>query len=195
MNPIITILSILFAITATVLAYIFIVPENKKLPAFFRVVRDIFNFKFLVIEKVMQALYILSTLFIILYGFFGIFFFGYETTEYVYTSSGSMWESLGSGQLVTKWVWTGWVGFLILILGPIFIRLAYEAIMMFLILIKNVIQINNKLGTGKTDADKTFDVPAFTAKKAPAEEAPVNKFCPKCGTHLDENGKCANCDK
>ena len=41
--------------------------------------------------------------------------------------------------------WYGGYGLLTMILGPIVIRLAYEFTMMFLLLIKHVIQINNKL--------------------------------------------------
>jgi len=204
MNPIILILSILFAIAATVLSFIFIVPEKKKLPGFFNIVRSIFNFKFLVIEKVMQACYIFSTLFVILYGFFGIFFFGYETYEYV-PSGSSYW---GGGEYVSRWVWQGWVGFLIMILVPIVLRLVYELIMMFLLLVKNVIQINNKLPAEGVSNNSMFSVPSFKANETPVQDAPVqdapaaapakapsvNNFCSKCGNRLDANGKCANCD-
>ena len=131
------ILSIVLAIAATVLVLIFITPEKnrEKLPKFFVIVADIFNFKHLLIENILKVLYIFSTLFSILYGFFNIFSFvpgGFTVNPY----TGAVSETL---------VWTGWKGFLILIFAPIAIRLAYEGIMMFILLVKNTIDINKKL--------------------------------------------------
>ena len=52
--------AIILAIAATVLAFIFIVPEKKreKLNAFGKFLHDTCNFKYLVVEKLLQALYI-----------------------------------------------------------------------------------------------------------------------------------------
>ena len=81
----------------------------------------------------MQALYIFLTIFVIVFGFFTIFsfesYFGH--VEYL-----------------------GAPGFLILIFGPIVVRLIYEGIMMFIILVKNTIKINEKLGTPEDKAPK-----------------------------------------
>ena len=61
----------LLAIAATVLAFVFIVPEKRreKLNAFGKFLHDTCNFKYLVVEKLLQALYIFSTALIILNGF------------------------------------------------------------------------------------------------------------------------------
>lgn len=58
-----TVSAILFAIAATVLAFIFIVPEKRreKLNAFGKFLHDTCNFKYLVVEKLLQALYIFAT--------------------------------------------------------------------------------------------------------------------------------------
>ena len=55
--------AIILAIAATVLAFIFIVPEKKreKLNAFGKFLHDTCNFKYLVVEKLLQALYIFLT--------------------------------------------------------------------------------------------------------------------------------------
>jgi hypothetical protein len=120
------ILGIIFGIAGTVLSFIFITPEKKreKLPKFFKFVHDLFNFKFLVIEKIMQALYIFFTIFVIIYGFFGTFSFESYFGHVAYT---------------------GWQGLLVLIFGPILVRLVYEGFMMFIILVKNTNSINAKL--------------------------------------------------
>ena len=61
--------AVLLAIAATILAFIFIVPESKreKLNSFGKFLHDALNFKFLIVEKILQALYIFATAFIILF--------------------------------------------------------------------------------------------------------------------------------
>ena len=113
------IIALMFAIIGTVLAFVFILPANRRgaLPGFFVFIHDTFNFKSLILEYILRALYVFSTLFVILYGFFMIFTFSSA--------------SLG--------------GFLMMILGPIVIRIIFEGSMMFILLVKNTIEINNKL--------------------------------------------------
>ena len=223
----------ILAVVATVLAYVFIVPESRreKLNAFGKFLHDTFNFKYLIVEKILQALYIFFTADLIILGFFMLFaapedFFGQRH-------------------------WLGGYGILIMILGPILIRLIYELLMMAILLLKNVISINNKLRNqnGKEEKDSVFAAPDMSglrqqiqAKAAQhqnrqnpqnpqnpqitqstqypqqpshfqntqypqnaqnvqnvqnaqkPQSAPVVRFCSKCGSPLDENGKCHNCD-
>lgn len=220
----------ILAVVATVLAYVFIVPESRreKLNAFGKFLHDTFNFKYLIVEKILQALYIFFTADLIILGFFMLFaapedFFGHRH-------------------------WLGGYGILIMILGPILIRLIYELLMMAILLLKNVISINNKLRNqnGKEEKDSVFAAPDMSglrqqiqAKAAQhqnrqnpqnpqnpqstqypqqpshfqntqypqnaqnvqnvqnaqkPQSAPVVRFCSKCGSPLDENGKCHNCD-
>lgn len=171
---IISVLAVLSAIAATVLAFIFIVPEKKraKLNKIGKLAHDIVNFKFLIIEKILQALYIFSTAFVILTGFF-MFFYVEEGYHGAYYSSPD--------------VWYGGYGLLTIILGPIIIRLIYEGSMMLILLVKNVIQINSKLKAPEGVQEiQPFSVPfgksepaAAEAPAAPADSAPA--FCPNCG--------------
>lgn len=189
---------VLLALTATVLAFIFITPEKKRasLPKFLKILHDIANFKGLFIELIVKALYIFVTVFVILFGFFMIFVGG---------------DFLGC--------------LLTMVLGPIAIRLGFEASMMLILLVKNVISINNKLRsqTDEADADMGFDFSEFkaapqqpvyqqpvyqqpvyeqpVAPQAPvapvapaAPAAPVAAFCPNCGTKVD-GAFCPNCGK
>ena len=186
-SGVLSVIATILAIVVTVLAFIFIVPEKRreKLNAFGKFLHDTCNFKYLVVEKILQALYIFATAVVILNGFFMLF-----TVVY--------------GQ------WLGGYGILVMILGPIVIRLVYELLMMVIILIKNVISINNKLKNQNGDnADgDVFASPDISgvreaikqqveAKKAETAEekpaAPAAKFCIKCGAKLDENGNCPNC--
>ena len=203
-----TLIGAVLAVVATILAYVFIVPEKRreKLNAFGKFLHDTCNFKYLIVEKILQALYIFFTAYTILLGFFMLFaapkdFFGDRH-------------------------WLGGVGILVMILGPVLIRLVYELLMMAVLLLKNVISINNKLRSQNENGEKNgvFTAPdmsdlrrQFRSKEAPSQttqpqtaqpqaaqsrnpqpqapqSAPVPKFCGKCGSPLDETGKCPNCD-
>ena len=112
---------LLLAVVLTVLAFIFIVPENRreKLNAFGKFLHDTCNFNYLLIEKILQALYIFLTVFAILMGLYTL-------------------------------VHNFWVGLALTIIMPIAIRLIYEFLMMAVLLLKHVIMIDNKLKNQNT---------------------------------------------
>ena len=177
---IISVLAIVLAIAATVLAFIFIVPEKKRssFNDILKFVYDALNFKFLFIEKILQALYIFNTVFVILFGFFMLFYV-----------EDSYWVG-------TKWY--GLEGILLMVLGPIAIRIVYESFMLIILLVKNVIQINNKLKNANEDAkDNMFAPPSMNnfqqTYQAPAAQAPVAEYCPACGNKTDGAIFCPNC--
>ena len=176
------------AVIATILAYVFIVPEKcrEKLNAFGKFLHDTFNFKYLIVEKILQALYIFFTADMIILGFFMLF--------------AAPKDFYGDRH------WLGGYGIMIMILGPIVIRLVYELLMMAVLLLKNVISINNKLrnqNEGKAQ-DGIFAAPDMSdlrqqlRSKAVRPQSPQNpsapNFCSKCGSPLNEDGKCPNCD-
>lgn len=207
------IISVLLAIVATVLAFIFIVPEKRygALNAFGKFIHNTLNFKYLIIEKILQAIYIFATAYIILSGFFMLF---QITPDYGFGYGGS---------------WLGGYGILMMLFGPIVIRLLYELLMMAILLVKNVISINSKLkNQNNTENRDCFAVPDFSemkadfqqrvnarreaAQQASAPAAPVapvqtppaapaapsdkpSGFCTSCGAALDENGRCPACGK
>ena len=169
------ILSIILALVATVLAFIFIVPEKKlgKLNKFGKFIHNTLNFKYLIVEKILQALYIFFTAYVILEGFFMLF-------------------------VVDRWSgWQGLTGILTMILGPIAIRLVFEFTMMVIILIKNVIQINNRLSGKENDdifATPEIPVPTKAPEAAPAApEAPAVAHCTNCGADVEAGSFCTNC--
>ena len=187
------IIAAVLAAAATVLAFIYIVPEKKreKLGAFGKFLHDTCNFKYLMVEKILQALYIFSTAAVILFGILLLF-----RTEYNY------WTD--------RTTWMGGYGLLFIVLGPIVIRLSYELMMMAILLVKNVIAINRKLAdqTGSAGGD-VFSAPDMEALKEAARQRreaaqqaqPVQtaqtaaqppQFCRLCGTKL-ENGACPKC--
>ena len=187
----ISILALILAIAATVLAFVFILSKKGRSSQkpFVKFLVNVCDFRSLIIEKILKALYIFSTAFTILYGFLGIFNFG----SYMYGVT--LLQSL-----------------LTMIIGPIVVRIIYELIMLAVLAVKNIIQINNKLSklTGDdASANVNFDTDLSDLKKyAPAQPAapaaapvaapaqPHTVYCEKCGTPYDENaGGCPNCNK
>ena len=187
----ISVLALVLAVVATVLAFVVVLSKKgrESQNPFMKFLVNVCDF-----EKILKALYIFSTSYVILKGVLGIFDFG----SYNYGLN-----------LITS--------ILTAVLGPIAVRIAYELLMLTVILVKNVIQINNKLSklTGdKTSNDVNFDTDLSELKKyAPAPKAPVapaapatpaapavptqqTVYCEKCGTPYDPTkGGCPNCNK
>lgn len=159
------ILGVLSAIAATILAYIFIIPEKRanRLNKFFYFLHNVFNFKTLLIEKILKGLYVFATMAVVCIGFFMLF----SVVEIGRYSS-----------------WMGLYGLIMIIVGPIAVRLSYEFIMMFILLVNNVIAIRSKLTDNKND----------TPEKKEEKHIPNYVFCTQCGTRYDENASpCPKC--
>jgi len=140
----------IIAIAATIYACIAIVPEKKRAGlkgSFLVFVHDLCNFKALLLEKILKVLYIFCTCMCIAGGFFMLFarikFWGYSQSMALY-------------------------GVAMLILGPIVMRILFESAMLVILGVKNIIQINQKLGSGAAPA-----APKAPAAKAPAAPAPA----------------------
>lgn len=153
------ILGALVAIGGTVVSFIFILPDKKRnsLNGFFRWAHDFLNFKELWIEKILKALYIFETFACIAIGFFMLF-----SVEHIY------------GWFSSSTVYLGGFGILLIILGPVVVRLIYEGLMLMVLLVKNVMDINNKLNPQEGSvADKTAKIEA--EKEAKAAELALQK--------------------
>ncbi len=118
-------LSVVATIVLTVLIYAKIMPEGRKgkLSRAGQVLRDFLNFKILVIDKIFKGIYILLTVFCIVLGFLILLGFRYN----------------GHGRYATL-EWNGAYGLVIMIAGPIIIRLIYELIIIIITPIKNAIE-------------------------------------------------------
>lgn len=167
------IIGLVLAIAGTVLACIFILPEKKRasLNKFFQVVADIFNFKTLFIEKILKVLYVLSTLYCLIAGFFMLF----SGVSY----SASYWGGESSFHSYALY------GLLTMILGPIVVRIVYELLMLAILMVQNIITINKKIPAPNEET------PA--AKTEEPVPAPKMLYCTQCGTQYDANkGGCPN---
>lgn len=142
------VLGVLHAIAATVLLYIMVLPKKKdgKLNAFLQQVHNFFNVKKLYLEEVLKFLYVLSSMVAVCVGFFMMLSYQY-----------SYWS--GKEPMILQ-------GLLVMILGPVVLRLVYEGVMMFILLVKNTMEINNNLKA--TSAPEAPAEPVACAAEAPA---------------------------
>lgn len=131
------VLGIMAAIVLTILAYVFVMPKkndgNFSHPALQKF-HDIFHFKKLYLESILKFIYVLATIFCVCVGFFMIF--GYREVWGYYDVEKSS---------------TALIGLLTMVGGPILLRLTYESLMMFILLVKNTMEINNKLSAPKKE--------------------------------------------
>lgn len=160
------VLGILGAIGVTIVAVILLMPQKRvsKMNKFFYELHKIVNFKSLLLEKILKILYVFSTCVCILVGFFLLL----------------SWEESYWGDAV----YNGGVGILLMIVGPVAVRLFYEVLMMFVLLVNNTIEIRKHLTDSKDSEDSV-----------PVKEkvAPEYVFCVHCGTRYDKNsGNCPN---
>ena len=164
------IISVVLAIAATVLSLIYIVPASKRdsLPTVGKIWHEILNIRNLLLEKIYHTLYVFAMCFVFIFGFLALF--NVQSYTNFYTGE-------------TTYKWTGYIGLLILIFGPICIRLIYETIMMFILAIKNIIEINNKLKdqngspAPRAPSNAAPQAPQAPFKAAPqAPQAPQNPF-------------------
>ncbi|MBO4838300.1 MAG: zinc ribbon domain-containing protein [Lachnospiraceae bacterium] len=153
----------LLALAATIVLYVLVFPKSKEgnLPPFLNLVRDFFDVKYLLIEKIAKFIYVFMTLASILVGFFLLF-----------------------GRTFVA-------GLVLMILGPILHRLFYELFMLAILLVKNVMEINNHLkGAGNAESIFDSKLPVLVKPAAPEaseETKGADKFCPHCGAALSED--------
>ena len=111
---------------------------------------DYFNFKKLYIESVLKFLFTLLTVVCVAVGVSAIVtsFLG------VFQNIGYMIEyGMPFRYFASAFFGGVFGGVLMIAVGPVVVRLVYEGIMMFIILVKNVIEINNKTKTSEPKAE------------------------------------------
>lgn len=169
------ILGVVLALAGTIAVCILVMPEKKRptLNKFFQFLHDVFSFKSLLIEKILRVLYILTTL-SCLFGGFLMLFSGYENWYGEFRSF-----ALG--------------GLSVMLVGPIAARLTFESLMMFILLVKNTIAINQKLQGAPIHLDGDIPVEPEQEPEPEPEPEPKMRFCTVCGTRYDANkGGCPN---
>ena len=145
LSGLMVILSIALSIAGMVFLYLKILPKKYDGTFgndFLQMIHDYFNFKKLYIESVLKFLFSLATISCIASGiavivsmFLGLF---RSIGDFLI---GRIW----SLEYILPSFFGGiFIGIIMIVAGPVIIRLIYEGIMMFILLVKNVIEINNK---------------------------------------------------
>lgn len=152
----ISVLSILAAIALTVILCVKVLPAkydgtfSKKLP---QQIHDYFNFKHLYLETILKFLFVFLTIACIIVGLLtatignALQFISnlIDAIDYDYMGSW-IWRSLFANLFG---------GLALAVIGPVVIRLVYEGLMMFILLVKNVIDINGKIKAPEKENPKT----------------------------------------
>ena len=159
------VLALLATIVVMIVLYRKVLPRSKDGTfngKFGQFLHDYFHFKKLYVEEVLKFIFTLATVACVCFGVFVML--GYEEHySYSYYSGSTMRKES-----------TFLYGLLITVAGPIALRLVYELAMMGIMLVKNVIDINNKLPNKKTVSATPVAPVAPAAPETPAvPEAPV----------------------
>ncbi len=167
-------LTIVLSIIATIVCVIFFVPKKnrEKFGKGFAKIHDFMNFKIFIVDYILKALYVLATAMCIFGGFLTIF-----TVKTVYTTTGTMFNQTREAQTSLSADNIG-TGILIMILGPIIVRIVYELIMLAVVGVKNIIEINKKIPNAeepKTPVEPTTPMePTQPTKEEQIVEAAEN---------------------
>lgn len=133
---------IIAAIVLTIILYVKIMPKHMDgtfTEDVHQKLHDYFHFKRLYLEDVMKFLFTFATIACVVCGVLLLI----SQNPYGYYSKYSGWHSES----------TFGYGLALLLGGPIALRLAYESFMLFILLVKNTIEINNKLKNTENDSE------------------------------------------
>lgn len=141
-----TLLAVIATIVLTIAAYVCIIPAKKReaLSGIGKFFHDLFNFKWLLIEKIIKVFYVLSTIYVVCLGVF--FLFTVEDTYF-----------LGKQYFAIP-------GILLIVFGPIIVRIVYEFMMMAILMVTNIVEINGKI-KGDSVRKATFNPNDYKAPK------------------------------
>lgn len=118
-----TIIAFIIAIAAGIMIYFMFVKDNKPVSQNLQKIKDLLDFKVMLIEPILKIIYIISTVFIILFSF------GLISTSFVSF-------------------------LLVLIFGPLSIRVVYELMMINIMIWKNTKEINENMTSKKIVEEK-----------------------------------------
>ena len=180
--PVLVIIGIISGLVIGILACVMVLPVKKRdgLSPFFKKVHDFIQFKYLWIESIIKVLYVITTCVGTMVGILLLF--------------GPMFLC----------------GLLIIIISVVGNRLFYEWLLVFILILRNTKQINEKIpgkeqtlggtlnGSGEfsrnyVQADSAYDPYYGAAPQPEPEPEPKWRYCSQCGTRYDANkGGCPN---
>ena len=167
---------LVLAVALTALLVVLVLPKEKDghLPSVFQMLYDLFTPKTLVMEKLLQILYVFLTCLAVLYGivvFFSGFFSGFQNLA---------------------------LGLVILAVGPILLRVGYELILLLVMQVKTTREIHQKLTqmTEERGPAAAPGRPAAEKSAVPRRENQAMSHCPACGTwYRAASDRCPVCGR
>jgi len=114
-----TIIAVILAIAAGIMVYFMFVKSDKPVSVNLQKIRDLLDFKTMLIEPILKIVYIILTIFIVLFSF------GLISTSFI-------------------------LFLIVLIFGPLTLRITYELMMINIMIWKNTKEINGNLNPKNT---------------------------------------------
>ena len=154
------VLGLFFALAAAVVICVMILPKSKDGTfnnGFLQQLHDYFQFKQLYIEVMLKVLFVLGTCLCVFVGFFLLF-----------------GRSFGTGLIL-------------MLLGPLVLRVIYEFAMMLVLLVQNTMEINRKLSGAPDKAEQAHSANESSAPSAPRAEDAAQGFVARVSPLPDED--------
>lgn len=114
-----TVIAVILAIAAGIMVYFMFVKSDKPVSSSLQKLRDLLDFKTMLIEQILKIVYIILTIFIVLFSF------GLISTSFI-------------------------LFLIVLIFGPLTLRITYELMMINIMIWKNTKEINGNLNPKNT---------------------------------------------
>lgn len=114
-----TVIAVILAIAAGIMVYFMFVKSDKHVSSSLQKLRDLLDFKTMLIEPILKIVYIILTIFIVLFSF------GLISTSFI-------------------------LFLIVLIFGPLTLRITYELMMINIMIWKNTKEINGNLNPKNT---------------------------------------------
>ncbi len=114
-----TVIAVILAIAAGIMVYFMFVKSDKPVSVNLQKIRDLLDFKTMLIEPILKIVYIILTIFIVLFSF------GLISTSFI-------------------------LFLIVLIFGPLTLRITYELMMINIMIWKNTKEINGNLNQKNT---------------------------------------------
>ena len=114
-----TVIAVILAIAAGIMVYFMFVKSDKPVSSSLQKLRDLLDFKIMLIEQILKIVYIILTIFIVLFSF------GLISTSFI-------------------------LFLIVLIFGPLTLRITYELMMINIMIWKNTKEINGNLNPKNT---------------------------------------------
>lgn len=163
------------ALIATILVFVYVMPrrnDGKLGGGFLQFLHELFHFKKLYLENILKFFYVLTTFAAVFCGLLGLIL--------------SLTDSDNGGNAL---ICLG-----VMLLGPVVLRLLYELGIMGVMLVRNVVEINQRLKSQETDRKKERKSAAREEFRQPVYVPAV--FCPVCGAKYNAKlTRCPNCGR